>query len=62
MLKSEEETLEQDFHEQLLNVAIENMTAAIPDVMVEEKLNNMMEEYNANIQRTQGIKLEDYLV
>ncbi|MGI6012793.1 MAG: trigger factor [Oscillospiraceae bacterium] len=61
MLKGEEEALEEDFHEQLLSAAIENMTATIPDVMVEDKLNNMMEEYDANIQRSQGIRLEEYL-
>ncbi len=61
LLKKDEEVLEEDFHEQLLSAAIENMTAAIPDVMVEEKLNNIMEEYNANMQRSQGIKLEEYL-
>lgn len=61
MIQGAEEALEEDFHEQLLNLAIENMTAVIPDAMVEEKLNSMMEEYNANMQRTQGVSLQEYL-
>lgn len=61
MIQGAEEALEADFHEQLLNLAVENMTAVIPDAMVEEKLNSMMDEYNGNMQRTQGVSLQEYL-
>ncbi len=60
-LKSNKESqAEEHFHNALLEKAVENMTVDIPDAMVEERLDSLMEEYARNMSM-QGLALEQYL-
>ena len=58
--KRKNATADSDFHNGLLAQAVANMTVEIPDAMVEEKLDNMMNEYSQNL-AMQGYSLEQYL-
>ncbi|HHU05635.1 MAG TPA: trigger factor [Clostridiales bacterium] len=58
--KEKEEAASAAYKQAILQKLIENLEAEIPDEMVEERLEKMVEEYEARL-RSQGIMLEDYL-
>ena len=57
---SEKDSAESDFHNALIEKACDNMTAEIPDAMVEDHLDSMVREYDQNMQAS-GLNLETYL-
>ncbi len=60
LTEQEETAAKRDFDEALMNAAIANMTVEIPDAMLEEQLDNMIQDYQYRL-ASQGIRLEDYL-
>ena len=48
------------FTDRLVNAAVANMTADIPESMIEEKMDSLMDEYNRYIS-SQGMPFEKYL-
>lgn len=46
--------------EAVIEKAVENMTVDIPPVMIEDRITNMINEFEARLQ-TQGMKLEQYM-
>ncbi len=46
--------------EKVIEKAVENMTVDIPPVMIEDRITNMINEFEARLQ-TQGMKLEQYM-
>ncbi len=56
----EKDNAESDFQNALIEKACENMTADIPDAMVEDHLDSMVREYDQNMQAS-GLSLETYL-
>ena len=64
-LRGRMETVERDnadaeFKNKLMEIACENMTADIPDGLVETHLDNILREYDQNMQAS-GMELETYL-
>ena len=57
--KGREDAAENLFRENLLQKAIDNMQVDIPDAMVEEKVDQMVEDYSNNM-RQYGMTLEQY--
>ncbi len=51
---------ENEFHEKLLDAAVENATVEIPTVMIERQAERMAREFEYRMSY-QGIKMEDYL-
>ena len=58
--KAAEAEAESAYHSALLEKAGDNITADIPEAMVEEQIDNMMREYDQNLQMN-GLNLELYL-
>ena len=58
--KAAEADAENEFQSALIEKAGDNMTAEIPDAMVEEQLDSMVREYDRNLQMN-GLNLELYL-
>ena len=56
----EKDNAESDFQNALIEKACENMTADIPEAMVEDHLDSMVREYDQNMQAS-GLSLETYL-
>ena len=50
----------ESFKEALIQKAVDNMTVEVPDAMVDEKLEMMLDDYSRNLQM-QGLTLESYL-
>ena len=60
-LHNSKETVAQNaFTDRLVNAAVANMTADIPESMIEEKMDSLMDEYNRYIS-SQGMPFEKYL-
>ncbi len=59
LLKEKEEEVERNFKNAVLQAAMDNMTVTIPDQMVEEQLDNMMQQNAMNMQQS-GFSLEQY--
>ncbi len=57
---SEKDAAEADFQNRLIEIAGDNITAEIPDAMVEEQVDNMIREYEQNLQMS-GLSLDMYL-
>lgn len=57
---SEKDAAESDFQNRLIEIAGDNITADIPDAMVEEQVDNMIREYEQNLQMS-GLSLDMYL-
>ncbi len=57
---SEKENAESGFHNALIEKAGDAITAEIPDAMVQEQVDNMMREYEQNLQAS-GLSLQMYL-
>jgi len=49
-----------DFNEKLLDIATENMTVDVPEAMVDERVESMINEFKQNL-AAQGVTLEQYL-
>ena len=60
ILTRKESAIRHGYEESLLTQVIDNMTAEIPDAMVNERVDRMMEEYAQRI-TAQGIPFEQYL-
>lgn len=58
--KSKETVAQNAFTDRLVNAAVANMTADIPESMIEEKMDSLMDEYNRYIS-SQGMPFEKYL-
>ena len=58
--KAAQDEAEGAYHSALLEKAGDNITAEIPDAMVEEQIDNMLREYDQNLQMN-GLNLELYL-
>ena len=56
----EKDKAESEFQNALVEKACENMTADIPDAMIEDHIDNMVREYDQNMQAS-GLSLETYL-
>jgi trigger factor len=57
--KEKADEAEESFKNAVMEAAIENMTAVIPDAMVEEQLDNIMQQYAMSMQQS-GFSLEQY--
>ena len=57
--KEKAEEAENAFKNAVMQAAIDNMTAVIPDAMVEEQLDNIMQQYSMSMQQS-GFSLEQY--
>jgi trigger factor len=55
-----QEKAERDFRTAVVKQAVENATVDIPDLMVEERIDHMIEELDISLQN-RGMKLENYL-
>ncbi len=53
------ESAESAFRNAVVQIAIDNMTAVIPDSMVEEQLDSIMQQYSASMEQS-GFSLEQY--
>ena len=58
--KSKETVANNAFTDRLVNAAAANMTVDIPESMIEEKMDSLMDEYNRYIS-SQGMRFEQYL-
>ena len=58
--KNAEQKAEREYYSSVLQTAIDNMTVDIPDLMVEERVNYMIEDLDANLQ-SRGMKLDKYM-
>lgn len=58
--KAAEEKAEQEFNNGAIKQAVENSTVDVPDVMVEDRISNMIEELNIRLQN-RGMEIEKYL-
>ena len=58
--KSKETVANNAFTDHLVNAAAANMTVDIPESMIEEKMDSLMDEYNRYIS-SQGMRFEQYL-
>ena len=59
-LKQKEDGINSAFENACVAKAVENMTAAIPDCMIEEQLDKQIEEFGYQMQRN-GMSMDDYL-
>jgi trigger factor len=57
--KEKTEESDRNFKNQVIQTAMDNMTVTIPDGMVEEQLDNMMQQYSMSMQQS-GFSLEQY--
>ena len=57
---SEKDAAEADFQNKLIEIAGDNITAEIPEAMVEEQVDSMVREYDQNLQMS-GLSLDMYL-
>jgi trigger factor len=57
--KEKADAADEAFKNAVVEAAIENMTAVIPDAMVEEQLDNIMQQYSLSMQQS-GFSLEQY--
>jgi trigger factor len=57
--KEKTEESDRAFKNQVIQTAMDNMTVTIPDGMVEEQLDNMMQQYSMSMQQS-GFSLEQY--
>jgi trigger factor len=55
-----EQKAERDFHNNTVKAAVDNVKVDIPDIMVESRIDNMVEDLDINLQN-RGSKLEKYL-
>ena len=60
LLKSKQDNAENEFHYAALEKAAGNMTVNVPDEMIEEQVDNMVNEYRQNI-AMQGMDFNQYL-
>ncbi len=51
---------EREFRSAAIKLAVENATVEVPDVMVEDRIDNMIEDLDVNLQN-KGMKLDKYL-
>jgi len=58
--KTAEQKAEREYYNSVLQTALDNMTVDIPAVMVEERVNHMIEDLDANLQ-SRGMKLDKYM-
>ncbi|MEN6567703.1 MAG: trigger factor [Veillonellales bacterium] len=58
--KAAAEKSERDFRNDAIKQAVENAAVDIPDVMIETRINNMINDMDINLQ-SRGMKLEQYL-
>ena len=59
LLKNATERSESEFHSELLNAALENMTAAVPQSMVAEKTDEFLRNYAENMGLGGNVSRED---
>ncbi len=59
LLKEKTDSAEAAFKNAVMQKAIDNMTAVIPEAMVEEQLDNIMQQYSMSMQQS-GFSLEQY--
>ena len=59
-LKQKEEVIQSAFENACVAKAVENMTAEIPECMIEEQLDKQIEEFGYQMQRN-GMSMDDYL-
>lgn len=60
MLKSKQDSADNEFKSAALQKAADNMTVAMPDEMVDEQIDNMIADYRQNL-AMQGMQFEQYL-
>ena len=59
LLKQKDESAENDFKNAVVQKAIDNMTADIPDAMIDAQLDDMMSQWSMSMQQS-GFTLEQY--
>lgn len=60
LIEQREQSAQQEWENKLMSAAADNMEADIPDVMVEERLNSMLEDYSYQLSNS-GMTLENYV-
>jgi len=55
-----EQKVEHEYFDAVLQVALDNMTVDIPELMVEERVNHMIEDLEANLS-SRGLQLDKYM-
>jgi len=58
--KAAQEKAESDFKNEAVKQAVEAVTVDIPDIMVEDRIDHMIEDLNVNLQN-RGMQLDKYL-
>lgn len=58
--KSADQKAEREFYNSVLQAALNNTTVDIPEIMVEERVNHMIEDLAANLE-SRGMKLDKYM-
>lgn len=54
------QAVDEDFGYQVMQKAVENMTCEVPDAMIEERMEAMMQDYDRNLMQ-RGMRLEEYI-
>lgn len=60
ILLQKEQQASADFHNNVLKTVSDNATVEVPEVMIEQEINNIINEYDQNL-RQQGFSLEQFL-
>lgn len=60
LLKEREQSAQQEWENKLAEIAVENMQADIPDAMVEERQDSILEDYSRQLSGS-GMNLENYV-
>ncbi|MEG0777579.1 MAG: trigger factor [Oscillospiraceae bacterium] len=60
MEKKRSAEVEKEFAQRIMLQAVENMTCDVPEVMIEERVETIMGDYDRNLMQ-QGMRLEEYL-
>lgn len=60
LVTSAEDTIKRSFENEVLKTVVDNATVVIPDVMIERRLDRMIEQNDEDLKK-QGLSMEDYL-
>ena len=60
LVQSRTKAVEEDFGYNVMEKAVENMTCDVPNAMIEERMGEMLNEYDRNLM-ARGMRLEEYM-
>ncbi len=60
LIASRKQAVEEDFGYSVMQKAVENMSCDVPEAMIDERMNMMMNEYDRNLM-ARGMRLEEYM-